>query len=118
MHEEEWSQHSLLRCEVWLLWEPGGVHSAFLREQLEGRNSQRKVWTTGRGPVCCEAKRPGDEKKNKKWHPDCGSINTLAIHPFKRIEEYKQCISRNGGVLKNSIQHSHVKDTFLQLKQN
>ena len=42
-----------------------------------------------------EAKRPGDEKKNKKWHPDCGSTNTLAIHPLKRVEETKQCIFGN-----------------------
>ena len=65
--------------------------------------AKKKIWSNGRGPVCCKAKRPGDEKKNKNWHPDCGSINTLAIHPFKRVEEYMQCISGNRGVLNSAF---------------
>ena len=41
---------------------------------------------------CCEAKRPGNEKKNKKWKPGCSSTNTTAIHHFKKPEEYKKCM--------------------------
>merc|ERR1712151_332778 len=41
---------------------------------------------------CCEAKRPGDMKKNKKWKPDCASSNTPALHPFKKPAEYKECM--------------------------
>ena len=41
---------------------------------------------------CCEAKRPANEKKNKKWLPDCGSTNTPAIHLFKKPAEYKKCM--------------------------
>merc|ERR1712039_983028 len=41
---------------------------------------------------CCEAKRPGDMKKNKKWQPDCASSNTPAIHPFKKPAEYEKCM--------------------------
>ena len=33
---------------------------------------------------CCEAKRPGNEKKNKKWKPDCASSSTPALHSFKK----------------------------------
>ena len=38
---------------------------------------------------CCEAKRPGNEKKNKKWKPDCASSSTPALHSFKKPVEYK-----------------------------
>jgi len=41
---------------------------------------------------CCEAKRPGNEKKNKKWKPDCASTSTPAIHPFKKPAEYEECM--------------------------
>merc|ERR1712039_1159178 len=40
----------------------------------------------------CEAKRPANMKKNKKWKPDCSATNTPAIHPFKKPEEYKTCM--------------------------
>ena len=40
----------------------------------------------------CEAKRPSNEKKNKKWQPDCASSNTPALHPFKKPSEYKKCM--------------------------
>ena len=43
---------------------------------------------------CCEAKRPGNVKKNKKWKPDCASTSTPAIHPFKKPEEYKECMEK------------------------
>ena len=36
---------------------------------------------------CCEAKRPGNEKKNKKWKPDCASSSTPALHSFKKPVE-------------------------------
>ena len=39
---------------------------------------------------CCQVKRPGNEEENQKWKPDCGSTNTLAIHPFKKRAAYKQ----------------------------
>ena len=41
---------------------------------------------------CCEAKRPGNKKKNKKWKRDCSSTNTPAVHPFKKPAEYKKCM--------------------------
>jgi len=40
----------------------------------------------------CEAKRPGNEKKNKKWKPDCASTDTPAIHPFKKPAEFAACM--------------------------
>lgn len=40
----------------------------------------------------CEAKRPADQKKNKKWHADCASTSTPAIHPFKKPQEYFKCM--------------------------
>jgi len=42
---------------------------------------------------CCEAKRPGNEKKNKKWKPDCATTDTPAIHPFKKPEDYTACLA-------------------------
>jgi len=40
----------------------------------------------------CEAKRPGNEKKNKKWKADCSQVLTAAIHPFKKPDEYFACM--------------------------
>merc|ERR1712150_101304 len=40
---------------------------------------------------CCPAKRPGNEKKNKKWKPDCSTSNTAALHPFKKPADYLAC---------------------------
>ena len=34
-------------------------------------------------------------RKRTRSGTDCGSTNTLAIHPFKSVEEYKQCIFGN-----------------------
>merc|ERR1712004_576283 len=31
----------------------------------------------------CEAKRPTDQKKDKKWHSDC-NVKTPAMHPYKK----------------------------------
>jgi len=42
---------------------------------------------------CCEAKRPGNEKKNKKWKPDCATTDTPAMHPFKKLKDYKACLA-------------------------
>jgi len=39
----------------------------------------------------CEAKRPGNEKKNKKWKPDCAHTDTPGIHPFKKPADYTAC---------------------------
>merc|ERR1712066_1025886 len=36
----------------------------------------------------CEAKRPENFKKFKKWKADCSSTDTPAIHPFKKPAEY------------------------------
>jgi len=41
---------------------------------------------------CCSAKRPGNEKKNKKWKPDCATTSTPAMHPFKKPAEYFACM--------------------------
>merc|ERR1712050_443866 len=41
---------------------------------------------------CCEAKRPGNEKKNKKWKPDCAISDVPALHSFKKPAEYKACL--------------------------
>merc|ERR1712190_165999 len=40
----------------------------------------------------CEAKRPGNEKKNKKWKPDCSTTDTPAIHPFKKPADFIKCM--------------------------
>ena len=37
---------------------------------------------------CCAAKRPGNEKKNKKWKPDCAIMSNSAKHPFKKPKDY------------------------------
>jgi hypothetical protein len=39
----------------------------------------------------CEAKRPADQKKNKKWKADCSSTSTPAIHPFKKPTDWANC---------------------------
>jgi len=41
---------------------------------------------------CCAAKRPGNEKKNKKWEPDCASTSSPAMHPFKKVDAYFKCM--------------------------
>jgi len=47
----------------------------------------------------CEAKRPGNEKKNRKWKPDCKTTNTPGIHPFKHPDEYEACMEAAKDVL-------------------
>jgi len=39
----------------------------------------------------CEADRPADQKKNKKYVPDCDGVSTPSIHPFKKVEPYVKC---------------------------
>merc|ERR1711957_174050 len=39
----------------------------------------------------CPAKRPEDEKKNKKWKSDC-NVNVPAMHPFKKPAAYFECL--------------------------
>jgi len=39
----------------------------------------------------CPADRPKEERKNKKWKPNCAWAATPAMHPFKKTEEWKQC---------------------------
>jgi len=40
---------------------------------------------------CCEADRPEEHKKNKKWVPTCTEANTPAYHPLKTVDEYTKC---------------------------
>jgi len=40
----------------------------------------------------CAAKRPENLKKFKKWHADCASTDTPAIHPFKTPKAYFACM--------------------------
>jgi len=39
----------------------------------------------------CPADRPADQKKNKKWQPNCATVPTAAMHPFKKKAEWLQC---------------------------
>jgi len=39
----------------------------------------------------CEADRPADEKKNKKWKPTCDGENFPAYHPLMKPEDYWAC---------------------------
>merc|ERR1712207_76536 len=39
----------------------------------------------------CEAKRPTDQKKDKKWHSDC-NVKTPAMHPYKKPKDYFECL--------------------------
>jgi len=48
---------------------------------------------------CCQAKRPGNEKKNKKWQPDCSTTSTPAMHPFKKPAEYAKCMEEAAEVV-------------------
>jgi len=46
----------------------------------------------------CEADRPADQKKNKKWHAeDCSQLTTVAAHPFKEPEGYFKCLGEMTG---------------------
>jgi len=40
----------------------------------------------------CEADRPWDQAKNKKWRADCASTFSPAIHPFKKPADYFKCL--------------------------
>merc|ERR1712244_20070 len=43
----------------------------------------------------CEADRPADQKKNKKWHAeDCSQVTTAAVPPFKKPADYFKCLSQ------------------------
>lgn len=39
----------------------------------------------------CPGDRPKDQKKNKKWEPDCAGALTPAIHPFKKPAQWEKC---------------------------
>merc|ERR1739838_76240 len=39
----------------------------------------------------CEADRPTEEKKNKKWKPACDSQSFPAYHPLMKPEDYWAC---------------------------
>jgi hypothetical protein len=41
----------------------------------------------------CPAKRPLEQQKNKKWHADCAQAYTPAMHPFKKPDDYFECMS-------------------------
>jgi len=41
----------------------------------------------------CEAKRPTDQAKNKKWHSDC-KVKSPAMHPFKKPTEWFECFDQ------------------------
>merc|ERR1712242_464999 len=41
----------------------------------------------------CEANRPLDQKKNKKWHSDC-KVKTAAMHPFKKPKDWFDCFDQ------------------------
>ena len=47
----------------------------------------------------CEARKTGNEKKNKKWKPDCSITNIAAIHPFQKPAEYKMCMEEAKGAM-------------------
>jgi len=40
----------------------------------------------------CAFWRPEGQKKNKKWRPDCATVQTPAIHHFKTPKEYFDCL--------------------------
>lgn len=39
----------------------------------------------------CPGDRPKDQKKNKKWVPNCAQATTPAIHPLRKIWEWEKC---------------------------
>jgi len=48
----------------------------------------------------CEADRPADQKKNKKWHPtNCAEVLTPAMHPFKNPKDFFTCL---GSIMRTS----------------
>ena len=80
-----------------------------MREDLFAEMCMRKngvmAWRFSKDG-CCKAKKPANEKKNKKWKPDCGSTNTPAIHPFKKPAKYKKCIEEAEVVLRRQLSSS------------
>jgi hypothetical protein len=39
----------------------------------------------------CEAKRDSEKKKDKKFQPHCDWAYGASIHPFKKVDEWKEC---------------------------
>jgi len=46
----------------------------------------------------CEADRPTEERKNKKFVPNCAGVSTPSIHPFKKPEAYRECWAQAASV--------------------
>ncbi|CAK0892111.1 unnamed protein product [Prorocentrum cordatum] len=44
--------------------------------------------------AACEADRPEDQKKNKKWRPDCTERKTAAYHPMMKVGDYVKCFEK------------------------
>merc|ERR1712047_153565 len=46
----------------------------------------------------CEADRPTEVRKNKKFVPNCAGVFTPSIHPFKKPEAYRECWAQAASV--------------------
>mmetsp|Transcript_2546 Transcript_2546/g.6842 ORF Transcript_2546/g.6842 Transcript_2546/m.6842 type:complete len:411 (-) Transcript_2546:59-1291(-) len=42
----------------------------------------------------CEADRPVDQKKNKKWRPECTEKKMAAYHPLMKVDDFVACYDR------------------------
>jgi len=51
--------------------------------------SNFEVTTDG---ACPSTRKKYGQKDNKKWKPPCGELKTPALHPFKKPNEYFQCL--------------------------
>merc|ERR1719220_14066 len=108
---EDLDQHRHVRSDLdecysslpWKVGVHGGKHGPMGEDlfaqkcmELMGVAKQENFGLTTDG--ACEADRPTEEKKNKKFIPSCAGVSTPSIHPFKKPEAYRECWAQAASV--------------------
>jgi hypothetical protein len=63
----------------------------FAQTCLDANGVKRGIGYGSKLDGTCEADRPLEEKKNKKWKPSCDTMNTSTYHPLMKPEDWWAC---------------------------
>merc|ERR1711933_666080 len=63
----------------------------FAQTCLDANGVKRGIGYGSKLDGTCEADRPTEEKKNKKWMPGCDYLNTTTYHPLMKPEDWWAC---------------------------
>jgi len=63
----------------------------FAQTCLDANGVKRGIGYGSKLDGTCEADRPLEEKKNKKWKPNCDTMNTTTYHPLMKPDAWAAC---------------------------